>query len=212
MRYFKEIFFLLTLLICSCSSQLKNLDFIKEEIRTYYESGEFDREVSETVSDAIEEFETIRVDDYSAVVFDVDETALSNYEITRETDFGYVHKLWDGWIEEARAPAIPAVKNLYDYLIEKGIKVIFLTGRKENQYEPTIKNLHYAGYTLFDTLIVRTKDENNLNALEFKSKKREALTVHGYKIIGTVGDQWSDLGGSFHGVQVKIPNYLYYIE
>jgi len=212
MKNFTKIFFLLSLIIYSCSPKLTNLDFVKEEITAYYESGEFDGEVAEVISDAIKEFESIKAEDSTTVVFDVDETALSNYEILKETDFGYVRELWDKWIGEAKATAIPGVKNLYEFLIKRKIKIIFITGRKDYQYNSTFKNLHSAGYASFDTLIVRMKDEYSLGAVDFKSKKREELTANGYKIVGTIGDQWSDLQGSFHGIQVKLPNYLYYIE
>ncbi|OGU77586.1 MAG: hypothetical protein A2V93_05615 [Ignavibacteria bacterium RBG_16_34_14] len=212
MKILAKIFFLLSLLVYSCSPKLTNLEFVKEEIAAYYESGEYDKKVNEIISGAVKEFESVKVEDSTAVVFDVDETALSNYQIIKEMDFGYIHEPWDKWIEEARAPAIPGVNNLYEFLIGKGIKVIFITGRKDYQYSSTFKNLHSAGYKLFDTLIVRMKNEYSLGAVDFKSKKREELTAKGYKIVGTVGDQWSDLGGLFHGIQVKIPNYLYYVE
>ncbi|MDO8550128.1 MAG: HAD family acid phosphatase [Ignavibacteria bacterium] len=212
MNNFTKIFLLLSLLIYSCAPKLTNLDFVKEEIAAYYELGNYDEEVNTVISDAIKEFESVEAEDSTAVIFDIDETALSNYEIEKKTEFGYVPEIWDKWVEEARAPAIPGVKNLYEFLIKKGIKIIFITGRKDYHYNSTFKNLHSSGYTLFDTLIVRMKDEYTLGAVDFKSKKREELTFRGYKIVGTVGDQWSDLKGSFHGIQVKIPNYLYYIE
>ena len=212
MKSFTKIFFFSLLLIYSCSTKLTNLDFAKEEIAAYYESGKYDMEVAGVISDAIKEFESVKVEDSTAVIFDVDETALSNYETTKETDFGYVPEIWNRWIEEARAPAIKGVKNLYEFLAGKGIKIIFITGRKDFQYTPTLNNLHSAGYASFDTLIVRMHGEYNLGAVEFKSKKREELTARGYKIAGTVGDQWSDLKGGYHGIQIKIPNYLYYIK
>lgn len=212
MKNFIKTFLFLTLFVYSCSPKLTNLDFAKDEIVTYYESGEYNKEVALVISDVIKEFESIKVEDSAAVVFDVDETALSNYEIMKETDFGYVPNIWDKWIDETKAPAISEVKNLYDFLIKEKIKIIFITGRKDFQYNATFKNLQSAGYALFDTLIVRMKDEYKLGAVDFKSKKREELTAKGYKIAGTVGDQWSDLKGSFHGIQVKLPNYIYYVE
>lgn len=212
MKYFTKIFFLFSFLIISCSHKLTNLDFIKEEIAAYYESGEFDKEVDKIISDAIKDFESVAIEESTAVVFDIDEAALSNYQVKKETDFGYIPSIWDEWVKEAKAPAIPSVKRLYDFLIQKKMRIIFITGRKDYQYDPTIRNLHSAGYIQFDTLIVRMNDEYHQKAIEFKSGKREALTARGYKIAGTVGDQWSDLKGSFHGIQVKIPNYIYHIE
>jgi acid phosphatase len=212
MNSLTKILLLLSVLICSCSPKLTNLNFVKEEVAEYYESGKFDKELDEIISDAMKEFESIIIEDSTAVVFDVDETVLSNYEINKAIDFGYVPEIWDEWIKEARAPAIPGVKKLYNLLVEKGINIIFITGRKDYHYKATLINLYSEGYLSFDTLIVRMNNEYDIDAIEYKSKKREELSARGYKIIGTVGDQWSDLEGSFHGIQVKIPNYIYYIE
>ncbi|HEX9251718.1 MAG TPA: HAD family acid phosphatase, partial [Ignavibacteriaceae bacterium] len=139
-------------------------------------------------------------------------TALNNYGLAKQMDFGYVYDLNKKWNQELKAPAIPQVKDLYEYLLKKGIKIIFLTGRNYTEYEVTYKNLIQAGYTKFDTLITQREEELNLKSQEFKSKKRTELTQQGYEIIGTVGDQWTDLNGPYSGIQIKIPNYLYEIK
>jgi predicted secreted acid phosphatase len=92
------------------------------------------------------------------------------------------------------------------------VKIIFLTGRNFYEYEVTYQNLVKEGYTVFDTLITQIGDETKMKAKDFKSNKRVWLTKEGYEIVGTVGDQWNDLEGEYHGIQVKIPNYLYLIE
>jgi len=213
MKNFIKIFFLLsTFLIYSCAQTIPHLSSVKLEIISYYESGGFDKETAGVVKDAIEKFKSLKADDSAAVVFDIDDTALSYYELDKEISFGYVPELWDKWIDDEIVPAIPQVKKLYDFLINRGFRIIFLSGRKDYNYAGTIRNLDSAGYTKFDTLIVRNKNEYDLDALNFKSSKREKLTTRGYNIVGTVGDQWSDLRGPDHGIQIKIPNYIYSIE
>ncbi len=215
-RDYKKINFILliitTLLFSACSSCPINLSTAKEEIINYYESGKFDKELNHTIDNAIDKFKDVHTSDSDAVIFDIDETALSNYEINKQLDFGYVPALWDKWIQDEKAHANGSVKNLYDFLVSKNFRIIFISGRKDYQFKATYKNLKDAGYTKFDTLIVRKPDENNLTALEYKSKKRVELTEKGYKIVGDVGDQYSDLDGPDHGIQVKIPNYMYIIK
>ncbi len=196
----------------ACSSVPVNLDLAKEEVIQYHDSGKFDEETSKVVDEAIDKFEAVHAKKNSAVIFDVDETALSNYEYNKKYDFGYVPDLWDKWIKEAKAPPIKEIKHLYDFLISKNFKIIFITGRKEYEYDATYHNLIYAGYTKFDTLIVRTPVEYEIPAAQYKSLKRAELVKIGYNIIGDVGDQWSDLTGPYHGIQVKIPNYQYLIK
>ena len=205
---------IISLFSISCSDENKpvNLTIAREEVQKYYESGKFAEELIAVIEEAKEKFSNIQFKDNSVVIFDVDETALDNYELAKQMGFGYVYELNKKWNAEMKALAIPQVKELYDFLLSKSAKIIFLTGRNLPEYEVTYKNLKNAGYTVFDTLITQIGDETKMKAFDFKSAKRVWLTEQGYKIVGTVGDQWSDLEGEYHGIQVKIPNYLYLIE
>lgn len=189
-----------------------NLTVAKNRVINYQENGGFHTDAVTAVDKAIKEFDKITPGKKTAVIFDVDETTLSNYMFNKENDFGYIEKNFDLWIDSAKAPAITEVKRLYDYLAGRNFRIIFLTGRKTYQYEATMKNLAAAGYSKFDTLIVREPAYYGLTALKYKSDKRAVLVKTGYVIVGTVGDQWSDLDGPDHGIQVKIPNYQYYIQ
>ena len=205
--------FILTaaLLLVSCSTKPVNLSVARESVKEYYESGKYDEELDAVINEAKDKFSKIEFTENSVVIFDVDETALNNYGLAELMGFGYVYEMNKKWNRELKAPAIPQVKELYEYLIAKGSKVIFLTGRNIPEYEVTYKNLKQEGYAVFDTLITRRENEYKLTATEFKSSKRFELTEKGYNIVGTVGDQWSDLEGPYQGIQVKIPNYLYQI-
>jgi acid phosphatase len=207
----------LSFVFISCSSnEIVNLRIAKEKVKDYYESGKFYKELEGVIKDAEEKFSKIKAEQSakggSVVIFDVDETALNNYGLAKQMDFGYVYDLNKKWNAELKAPAIKQVEGLYNFLIKRGFKVIFLTGRNSNEYNVTYKNLLQAGYSGFDTLITQREDEQNLKAEEFKSQKRTELVEMGYNIIGTVGDQWTDLNGPYSGIQVKIPNYLYQIK
>ena len=213
----RNLTLLLTLTLFSCSSnEIVNLRTAKDIVKDYYESGKYDEEMNGVIKNAKEMFDKVEIKKStkggSVVIFDVDETALNNYGLAKLMDFGYVYNLNKKWNEELKAPAIEQTKDLYFYLINKGIKIIFLTGRNFTEYEVTYKNLVQAGYTEFDTLITQREDEQKLKSQEFKSKKRTELTNKGYEIIGTIGDQWIDLNGPYSGIQIKLPNYLYEIK
>ena len=203
--------FLALIVLSSCNQSDKpvNLSIAREEVKQYYTSGKFDKELTKVINEAKEKFSKVEIKKNSVVIFDIDETALNNFGLAEKMGFGYVYQMNKEWNAEAKTPAFPQVKELYDFLLSKGAKVIFLTGRNFPEYEATYKNLKYAGYTVFDTLITQIGDEKKLGNGEFKTAKRIELTKKGYDIIGTVGDQWSDLEGDDHGIQVKIPNYLY---
>jgi acid phosphatase len=204
----------LTLFLFSCAAEKKpvNLSIAREEVKQYYESGKYDEELNQVIEEAKSKFDKVQYKENSVVIFDVDETALDNFELAEKMGFGYSYEMNKKWNAELKAPAINQVKELYEFLLSKGSKIIFLTGRNFYEYEVTYQNLVKEGYTVFDSLITQIGDETKMKAKDFKSGKRIWLTKQGYDIAGTVGDQWSDLEGFYHGIQVKIPNYLYLIE
>jgi len=208
-KFLTLILFLTLFFACEQNEKPVNLTIAREDVQHYYESGKFDEELNKVIEKAKKEFEQVEFKNNSVVIFDVDETAINNYELAKEMGFGYVYEMNKKWNAEMKSPAIKQVKELYNFLLSKGAKIIFLTGRNFPEYDVTYKNLVRDGYTEFDTLITQIGEEKKMKNREFKSLKRVWLTEQGYDIVGTVGDQWGDLEGEYHGIQVKIPNYLY---
>jgi len=212
MKYI-NLFPLLIFVACSSSvPQLTNLDTSKKLVRDYYESGAYEKECGSAVAQGIKEIESSLIPQNAAAIFDVDDTALSNYKSSKQIGFGYVPSHWKASMESGEAEAIPQTKRLYDWLISKKVKVIFLTGREHDDYSATKNNLIKRGYSVFDTLIVRAKEAKKLPAASWKETKRKELTQKGYNIIACIGDQWSDLSGELTGVKIKLPNFIYLID
>ena len=168
--FFLTFIFALTLWYCS-SNQLVNLRTSKDIVKDYYESRKYEKEMSEVIKDAKEKFDKVEIKKNSVVIFDVDETTLNNYGLAKQMDFGYVYDLNKKWNEELKAPAIKQTQDLYFYLLNRGFKIIFLTGRNSNEYDVTYKNLIQTGYTVFDTLITQREDEQNFK--NFSSSKAQ---------------------------------------
>lgn len=218
MRYIKYSFpYVCLILLCIGYSFLchrpENLQTAKLHVIAYYESGCFQKEMSRVVDRALSLFRRLgHPDSQDVIIFDVDETVLSEYCNFKSIQFGYIPKLSHEWVLAARAPALPEVKRLYDFLVEQGYHIIFLTGRQHDEYKATRKNLILRGFSTFDRLIVRAADQSRLSAVEYKSSARKKLVDEGYHIIGSVGDQWSDMEGGNSGIFIKIPNYAYMIS
>jgi len=196
----------------SKSNKIINLALVKEQIKDYHKSGKYDAVLKKIISKAEIEFSKITSTKNSLVVFDIDETSLSNYEFALEYDFGYNEEIWTKWVIKKKATAIKEVREFYKFLIAKGFKTAFITGRNTSHYEATIENLINQGYTKFDTVITRKMNDLKTTALEYKSNERKLLEEKGYEIVGTIGDQFSDLRGSYHGIQIKLPNYQYIVK
>lgn len=178
----------------------------------YYTNGSIGEEIDEIISGYMDQLQNVEVFEGTAAVFDIDETTLSNFEYYRATGFTWSQESWDKWTLEEGPKVIPQTHKLYSFLVEKGIKIIFITGRPENEFTRTLKNLYNQGYTEFDTLICKPESLNHLTAQEYKTQTRQELTEKGFNIIVNTGDQYSDILGSYSGLRIKLPNYMYYIR
>ncbi|XP_027334785.1 stem 28 kDa glycoprotein-like [Abrus precatorius] len=150
-------------------------------------------------------------------VFDVDETTLSNLPYYANHGFGvepYNPTLFNEWVDQGSALALPESLKLYNKLVSLGIKIVFLTGRPENQRDVTATNLKSVGYHTWEKLIVKdTSVYAGKTAVTYKSSERKKLESQGYRIIGNIGDQWSDILGTNTGDRTfKLPDPMYYIS
>ncbi|MHB1673585.1 MAG: HAD family acid phosphatase [Acidobacteriaceae bacterium] len=147
-----------------------------------------------------------------ALVLDVDETALSNWDEERQDDFGYIAKDWNEWVDKKQATAIEGTLRLYNDAVKHGVSVFFITGRSQAQEEATADNLKAVGYRNWVHLAARGPHPRGQTVVQFKSEERKKIVDEGYRIILNVGDQMSDLNGSPQAeVSVKLPNPFYYI-
>lgn len=149
-------------------------------------------------------------------VFDIDETSLSNLPYYAKHGFGvepYNDTLFNQWVDLGTAPALPESEKLYNKLLSLGIKIAFLTGRPLKQKEITAKNLRRAGFKKWEKLILKnTTIYHGKTAVTYKSSERKKLEEEGYRIVGNIGDQWSDILGTNTGERTfKLPDPLYYI-
>lgn len=154
-------------------------------------------------------------DGSDTVILDIDETALSNFPYFSTFQHrSMLHKVdaWNHWVEEAKSPPLVPTLKLYQKLQNHGVALIFLSGRHENQRDSTVENLLHAGYSGWTMLIMRTKDEMQMNAQAYKSRHRLHLESKGLHVKGVIGDQWSDIRGPAVGnCTFKLPNPLYNI-
>jgi len=147
-----------------------------------------------------------------AIVLDIDETSLSNWEIELQDNFAYNPKHWLDWYQEKKAPAIPGTLRLAELADRKKVAVFFITGRDDSQTGITAEDLKAAGYRDWAHLYLRGKDTQGQTVAQYKSGDRKKIADQGYTIILNVGDQMSDLNGSPQGeLSVKLPNPFYFI-
>lgn len=147
-----------------------------------------------------------------ALVLDIDETSLSNYEEMTKASFAYDSAAFHAWVKEARAPVILGTLRLYRMAQKLGVSVFFITGRPDSEREATERNLREKGYQNWQQLYLRPDALASQPVSEFKSGARAAIAAQGYKLVLNVGDQWSDDKGDPQAeFFVKYPNPFYFI-
>jgi predicted secreted acid phosphatase len=144
-----------------------------------------------------------------AIVFDIDETSLSNYTAIEADNFTF------GPNSQAEATneigtAIQPTLDLFDLAKKKHIAIFLITGRRENTRAHTTSNLTREGFTGYKELILKP-DASTATTVDYKSGARKAIEQQGYRIVANVGDQYSDLAGGHAQVAFKLPNPFYFL-
>jgi len=202
------------------AAEPRNLDLLKAEIRDYVKSGEYQRDIAAVAAKAeawLVERAARRATPFDgaqgraerlAVVFDLDETLLSNWPHIDSLGLGYTAAAWEAWVADGKAPASEPVREVYRTARRLGVDVIFLSGRREHQRAGTEKNLRAIECGEYAALILKP-DASKEKAADYKTAQRQRLTSEGRVIIANLGDQESDLVGGFAERSFKLPNPLY---
>ena len=195
-----------------------NLSVRKQEMANYLSTGGYARDVAD-VALAANKYLAKRIPQGAkpekklAIVFDIDETLLSNLPQIVANDFGYVAKTWDRWVAEGQAQAIIPVQTVYDAAVRGKIDIFIITGRKQNEQAATERNLRQVGYETWTKIYyMPAATDQPLTVAGFKTETRRQLTQEGYTIIANIGDQNSDLANGYAEHVFKLPNPFYLIK
>ncbi len=213
------ISFSLTLAFTTISfSEPPNLTLLRKEVKQYYETGLYQQELTKNIEEAHDFVISQAVSIHQshpnsklALVLDIDETSLSNYEKMAKRDFMGSREAIHKEILAADSPPIEPMLVLYRDALKHGVQVFFVTGRTESERDATQTNLNNAGYTNWSGLYLRPEVYNQPSIKPFKSKMREEITQKGFTIIASIGDQYSDIEGGYAMKGFKLPNPYYYL-
>ena len=129
-----------------------------------------------------------------AVIVDVDETVLDNspYQaMTVKTRTAYESKSWLAWCEKAQAAAIPGAVEFLRYANSRGVRVFYVTNRRESEKQCTAQNLKKVGFPDVSdaTVLVRTD-------VSSKQPRRDAVGRK-HRVVLLMGDNLNDFAEIF---------------
>ena len=182
-----------------------------DQIVAYHDSGEWDADITAAIDRATAHLDA-HADDVRrpAIVLDVDDTSLSNYECLRQADFDR-DLAGDSCAMSGDLPAIEQTLALFRHAQAQGVRVFFISGRRERMRAATTANLRAAGYSGTWSLRLRPNRQRRSQRAGWKARTRRSIERSGYRIVVNVGDQWSDLRGGYALKAFKLPNPMYTI-
>ena len=187
-----------------------DLPSAKQQVRTYVETGQYTRDLESAYTQGLEHLTSHADLKKKAIVFDIDETLLSNYDHMVSNSFGGN----DQWYKKEEmlaesTPIVPMVR-LYHQAQKLGYQVFLITGRPQDEAAATMKNLRKVGLHHW-AKIAYWPSQSKQTVEAFKASERHAIEAKGYTIVLNVSDQKSDLKGGASLFTLKLPNPFYRI-
>jgi len=203
-------------LLCSalCAGEPQNLAFAKKALARYHDSQEYGHQIIVVVNHAMDYLKTHLDKKFSkkpAIILDIDETSLSNYQDIARMNFGGTIEDIDHAIATGKDPAIQPTLKLYQYAEDHHIAIFFVTGRSQTLHDATIQNLKKVGFHDWQGIYFRPPHYQEKTIAIYKTAAREQIEKQGYHIVLNLGDQLSDLEGGHADKTYKLPNPYYFL-
>ena len=201
---------------CATTEPRPNLGLYKHELKEWHNSGEYAACFAEAARPGKawlkQAIASKKAGERLAVVFDIDETLLSNWGYLDRDEFTLSWDSFRAWTRANNDPVLPPTKEIYDLAKSSGVAIFLISGRHELQRADTLRQLKAVGLTGWSGLYLRPNDYAEKSIVPFKSGVRRELMAQGYRIVLSAGDQYSDLEGGYAERKLKLPNPFYFIR
>jgi 5'-nucleotidase (lipoprotein e(P4) family) len=137
----------------------------------------------------------------AAVIVDADETVLDNSRFQAELvlrGLPYDPQAWRAWCQRAEAGAVPGAVDFLTYATRRGVRVFYITNRRQPEKAGTIANLQKLGFPNVNDETVMVRGDGETASKESRRQKVRAQ----YRIILLVGDNLNDFTDAFAGKSI----------
>ena len=129
-----------------------------------------------------------------AIVIDLDETVLNNLpynEMLIDSSEVFTQESWSKWVNKKIATKVPGSLEFINYAKSKNVKIVYLSNRRVENYDPTKENLVNLGYPFDEDTLMLLRDETS-------DKTARRNTLNDYEIIMLLGDNLADFDSVFY--------------
>jgi len=136
-----------------------------------------------------------------AVIVDADETVLDNSRFQAELvlrGLPYDAQAWRAWCDRAEAGAVPGAVDFLTYAARRGVKVFYITNRRQAEKVGTTANLQKLGFPNVSDETVMVREDG---ASASKESRRQKVAAR-YRIVLLIGDNLNDFADDFAGKSI----------
>ena len=129
-----------------------------------------------------------------AIVIDLDETVLNNLpynEMLIDSSEIFTQESWSKWVNKKIATKVPGSLEFINYAKSKNVKIVYLSNRRVENYDPTKENLVNLGYPFDEDPLMLLRDETG-------DKTARRNTLNDYEIVMLLGDNLADFNSVFY--------------
>lgn len=183
------------------------------QLLDYHNSGRYYQDLSAAIKEAtcyvqfrLTQNARRRAPKPLAIVFDIDETLVSNFKGLSE------HAFDTHWLIPTPLPgtALPHSLALYNYVRDHHVAIFLLTTRQTSSLSATAQQLNRLGYRGWTALIGRPGGSKPLD-YRYYVHARQRILQQGYAIMLNIGTQPVTLRGGAADMTLRLPNPFYSI-
>ncbi len=163
-----------------------NLTWLKWQCVGWHDSGAYDRALARAAVPARETLDRYLrgvTPQNFAIVFDIDETLLSNWPYLSSSQFAIAPETFAGWTKRERGLALVPLRDIYARAHAYQIPIFLVSGRAESLRDATRRDLEEAGYWGWSAMFLKPDGYRDPSIIPFKSGIRKTLADRGYDII-----------------------------
>jgi len=136
-----------------------------------------------------------------AIIVDADETVLDNSRFQAELilrNVAFTSQSWQDWINRADAGAVPGALDFLNYSYRRGVRVFYITNRRQPEKAGTVANLKKLGFPDVTEETVMIREQGTTSS---KGPRRQSVRSR-YRVVLLVGDNLNDFNDDFAGKSI----------